>query len=52
MLGWSKPCFALKLCRRIKKMEVEGIEITNLKDKAAKYLSLTDMIKAKDGEFL
>ncbi len=34
-----------------KKIEVEGKEITILYDKDNEYISLTDMLKAKDGEF-
>lgn len=34
-----------------KKIEVEGNEITILLDKEQEYISLTDMLKAKDGDF-
>ncbi len=34
-----------------KKIEVEGKEITILFDKEQEYISLTDMLKAKDGDF-
>lgn len=34
-----------------KKIEVEGKEITIIFDKEQEYISLTDMLKAKDGEF-
>ncbi|MBX3242828.1 MAG: KilA-N domain-containing protein [Chitinophagaceae bacterium] len=34
-----------------KKIEVEGKEITIILDKEQEYISLTDMLKAKDGDF-
>lgn len=34
-----------------KKIEVEGNEITILFDKEQEYISLTDMLKAKDSDF-
>ena len=34
-----------------KKIQVEGKEITIILDKEQEYISLTDMLKAKDGEF-
>jgi len=34
-----------------KKIEVEGKEITVILDKNKEYISLTDMLKAKDGDF-
>lgn len=34
-----------------KKIEVEGKEITIILDKDQEYISLTDMLKAKDGDF-
>lgn len=34
-----------------KKIEVEGREITIILDKENEYISLTDMLKAKDGDF-
>lgn len=34
-----------------KKIEVEGKEITIILDKEKEYISLTDMLKAKDGDF-
>ena len=33
------------------KIEVEGRAITILHDKEQEYISLTDMLKAKDGDF-
>ena len=33
------------------KIEVEGKEITIILDKEQEYISLTDMLKAKDGDF-
>jgi len=35
-----------------KKIQVEGKEITVILDKELEYISLTDMLKAKDGNFL
>ena len=34
-----------------KKIEVEGKEITIILDKEQEYISLTDMLKVKDGDF-
>ncbi|WP_257657282.1 hypothetical protein [Parapedobacter lycopersici] len=34
-----------------KKIEVEGKEISIILDKGKEYISLTDMLKAKDGDF-
>jgi hypothetical protein len=34
-----------------KKIEVKGTEITIVKDSKGDFISLTDMIKAKDGDF-
>ena len=34
-----------------KKIEVQGKEITIILDKEQEYISLTDMLKAKDGDF-
>ncbi|HLW61996.1 MAG TPA: hypothetical protein VKY33_01225 [Flavobacterium sp.] len=34
-----------------KKIEVEGKEITIILDNQQEYISLTDMLKAKDGDF-
>ncbi|CAL1518551.1 KilA-N domain-containing protein [Chitinophaga sp. MM2321] len=34
-----------------KKIQVEGKEITIIIDKEQEYISLTDMLKAKDGDF-
>jgi len=34
-----------------KKIEVEGKEITIILDKEQEFISLTDMLKAKDGDF-
>ena len=34
-----------------KKIEVEGREITIINDQEQEYISLTDMLKAKDGDF-
>ena len=34
-----------------KTIEVEGNEITIILDKEQEYVSLTDMLKAKDGDF-
>jgi len=34
-----------------KKIEVEGREITIILDKEQEYISLTDMLKAKNGDF-
>jgi len=34
-----------------KKIEVEGKEITIILDEEQEYISLTDMLKAKDGDF-
>lgn len=34
-----------------KKIQVEGNEITILVEKEQEYISLTDMLKAKDGDF-
>ena len=34
-----------------KKIEVEGKEITVILDDKQEYISLTDMLKAKDGDF-
>jgi len=34
-----------------KKIQVEGKEITVILDKELEYISLTDMLKAKDGNF-
>ena len=34
-----------------RKIQVEGKEITILLDKEQEYISLTDMLKAKDGDF-
>lgn len=35
-----------------KKIKVEGKEITIVLEKEQEYISLTDMLKAKDGDFL
>lgn len=37
--------------KKNKKIHVEGKEITILFEKEGDYISLTDMLKAKDGEF-
>jgi len=34
-----------------KKIQVEGNEITVIFDKGQEYISLTDMLKVKDGDF-
>ncbi len=34
-----------------RKIEVQGKEITIILDKEQEYISLTDMLKAKDGDF-
>lgn len=34
-----------------KKIQVEGKEITIILDNKQEYISLTDMLKAKDGDF-
>ncbi len=34
-----------------KKIRVEGKEITTIRDKNQEFISLTDMIKAKEGDF-
>ena len=34
-----------------KKIEVKGTEITVLKEGSNDFISLTDMLKAKDGDF-
>jgi hypothetical protein len=34
-----------------KKIEVEGKEITIIFERKQEYISLTDMLKAKDGDF-
>lgn len=34
-----------------KKIKVEGKEITIIRDKNQEFISLTDMIKAKEGDF-
>jgi acyl-CoA-binding protein len=34
-----------------KKISVEGKDITIIHDKEQEYISLTDMLKAKDGDF-
>ncbi len=35
-----------------KKINVQGNEITIIENKGKEYISLTDMLKAKDGDFL
>ena len=37
--------------KKNRKIKVEGKEITILFDKEQEYISLTDMMKAKDGDF-
>lgn len=34
-----------------RKINVQGNEITIIRDKKSEYISLTDMLKAKDGDF-
>lgn len=34
-----------------KKITVKGVEITIIKQNNSDYISLTDMLKAKDGDF-
>jgi hypothetical protein len=36
---------------RSRKIQVEGKEITIIIDKQQEYISITDMLKAKDGDF-
>ncbi len=36
---------------KTKKVNVQGTEITILNENAEEFISLTDMLKAKDGDF-
>jgi len=36
---------------KIKKIQVKGIEITIIQEDKEDFISLTDMLKAKDGDF-